>query len=361
MSQTRTASSSSTAAPVRLGVVGAGQISQIVLPMLAGSDLVVAGLADLNQEAAQAQAAKLGGVPVYPDPAALLAAPDIEAVYIATPPATHGALVEAALSAGKHVLCEKPWTLDAAEARSLAETVRRFPGLRVGCCSSRFCFSPTSRAARALMAEGALGRLRRVRIFSTGGPPSGVDRMPAWKRSIATAGGGMAIDWGVYELEWLRFVLGAAFDPCEVSATLDYWRHEGTDLESGYHAVIRCASGLEVILTRQPEIGPSRADVELRGETAGLDVPFATGAGRLHRLQADGKSIETVECCEPTTGWSEILSGPIVDLARSVRTGTEPSATADGQILVHSVLDAIYTAARERRVVAIALSGQSAI
>jgi predicted dehydrogenase len=345
--------------PLRLGVIGTGQISQIVLPMIPADRVVVAGLADVNIDAAKTLAEKIGNVTVYETPAALLAAADIEAVYIATPPATHGSLVEEALKAGKHVICEKPWTLNAAEARTLAEAISRFPALKVGCCSSRFCFSPGAEAARESIANGSLRKLIRVRVQATGGLPGPIDHLPEWKRNAATAGGGLTADWCVYELEWLRSILGSAFEPVEVTANFGFWRREGSSLESSYYAVIRCASGLEVVVSRQPEIGPRRHSVELRGEMGGLDIPFAPDhidrSARLHSLEADGKTLKTVEVGTPTTDWSRILYGPITNLADAIRTNTTPSATVEGQITVHAVLDAIYTAARENRIAQVSL------
>jgi predicted dehydrogenase len=348
-----------TTKPLRLGVIGTGQISQIVLPMLPANEVTLCGLADVNVEAAKTLAEKLGNIAVFETPSALLAAPEIEAVYIATPPATHSALVEEALSAGKHVICEKPWTLNAAEARALAETAARFPDLKLGCCSSRFCFSPAADAARDALKNGSLGKLIRVRLHATGGLPGSIDHLPEWKRNAATAGGGVSADWCVYELEWLRSVIGDAFDPITVTASFGFWRRENSSLESSYYAVIRCASGLEVVVSRQPEIGPRRHSIELRGEVGGLDIPFAPDhldkSARLHTLEADGKTLKTEEIGAPTTDWAGILYGPITNLARAIRNNTEPSATAEGQITVHAVLDAIYASAQTHQVAPVCL------
>ncbi|MCS6244991.1 MAG: Gfo/Idh/MocA family oxidoreductase [Opitutus sp.] len=345
--------------PLRLGVIGTGRISQIVLPQLPAWQVVVAGLADVQVTAAHALAEKLGHGQVYESPAALLACPEIEAVYLATPPVTHRDLVKEALAAGKHVLCEKPWTLNAAEARALLETVQQFPALKVGCCSSRFCYSPATASAREVLRQGTLGKLIRVRLHATGGLPASIDHLPEWKRNAATAGGGLTVDWCVYELEWLRSVLGDAFAPLDVMANFGFWRREGTSLESSYYAVIRCAGGLEIVVSRQPEIGPRRHAIELRGETGGLDLPFAPDhpqrVARLFTLEADGKTLNSAERGEPTTDWGGILYGPLTDLADAIRNDTAPSATAEGQITVHAVLDAIYTSAREHRVVPVAL------
>ncbi len=86
--------------PLRLGVIGAGQISQIILPMLPKQVIMVTGITDLNPTAAHALDEKMGSPRIYPDSQSLLAAQDVEAVYIATPPNTHKPLTLAAMKAG---------------------------------------------------------------------------------------------------------------------------------------------------------------------------------------------------------------------------------------------------------------------
>lgn len=349
----------STPSPLRLGVVGAGQIAGIILPMLADRPVTVTGVTDVNASAAQSLSTTASNAPVFATADELLNDLSTEAVYLATPPNTHKPLVMSALKAGKHVICEKPWTLNADEARDLLSLTRAHPKLLVGCCSSRFCFTPAAQTARRFVAENALGKLRQVRLFSTGNPPSPLDQLPQWKQRADTAGGGLSSDWGVYELEWIRATLGSHFVPVEVTAWLSDWKREGSGLDSGYHAVIRCDSGLEVVLARQSEVGPRHHQIEMRGETGGLDVPFAPDAkdniARLHRLNADGKTLETTAASEPTTSWDEILCGPIVNLAEAVRNQTEIAAPPSGQIVVHTLLDAIYRSGREHHTISIKL------
>jgi predicted dehydrogenase len=339
--------------PLRLGVIGAGQISQIILPMLSKEAVVVTGVTDLNPAAARALAETLGSPRVHPDHHSLLAAQDVEAVYIATPPATHMALTLAALNAGKHVICEKPWMMNATEARQVAAEADRHPDLKVGCCSSRFCFTPAARVAGQKVAEKALGHLRQARVRARISPPALLENLTGWKRSSQSAGGGLAADWGVYEIEWLRSTLGPAFAPVAITASLDFWRRENSDLESSYQVTISCADNLEVQLDRTAEIGPPDNLIELRGDRAGLNVPFAPDAtdkvARLYTLEADGKIVETRTDAPVTDDWNAILCGPLLNLAAAVRSGTPVAASPESQILVHEILDAIYVSGRERR------------
>jgi len=341
--------------PLRLGVIGAGQISQIILPMLPGTTVVISGVTDLNLTGAQSLAEKIGSPRVYSDHASLLAAEEVEAVYIATPPSTHLPLTLAALRAGKHVICEKPWMLSAAEAREVAVEASKHPDLKVGCCSSRFCFTPAAETARQKVEENLLGHLRQARICARVSPPAPLENLAGWKRSSQSAGGGLASDWGVYEIEWLRSVIGQGFAPVAVTASLDYWRRENSDLESSYQVTISCAGGLDVQMSRIAEFGPAENLVELRGDNAGLNVPFAPDASvnvaRFYSLDSAGKIVETRPDVRPTEDWKLILSGPLLNLAEAVRSGAPVAASPESQILVHEILDAIYVSGRERRTV----------
>jgi predicted dehydrogenase len=256
-----------------------------------------------------------------------------------------------AARAGKPVIGEKPWVLGADEARLLAEELEGCPPVPVASCASRFRFTPATAAAVACLREGALDRVRLVRVSAVTPPPAPLAELPPWKRSAAAAGGGLAADWCVYEIDWLAAVFGAAFDPVEVTATLDDWRREGTGLDSGYTAHLRCASGLDVRLDRRAEIAPRQHRVEIRCEHGGIDLPFAPDTSdriaRLHRPAEDGKGIVSKEIAPALDDWSDILCGPLVNLADAVR-GTAPvAATPASQILVHTLLDAIYRSGRE--------------
>jgi len=341
----------------RLGVVGAGKIARIILPMLPARGITVAALCDVNPEAARALASEITGAAAVDGPDALLADPAIDAIYLATPPATHSDLILKVAAAGKPLICEKPWVLKAADARDVFQALRKYPEVPVASCASRFRFTPAVAAAMPHLASGALGKIHQARINAVTPLPVPLSELPPWKRSADTAGGGLAADWCVYEIDWLAAVLGPAFDPIAVTATLDDWHREGTGLDSGYSIHIRCASGLDVRLNRRPEVAPKRHIVEIRGETGGLDLPFAPDTAdrtaRIHQLGADGKSIESADLAV-VDDWGGILCGPIVNLAEVVRGTATIASDAASQILVHTLLDAIHLSGREARTVALA-------
>ena len=201
---------------ISLGVIGAGKISSIILPGLPTDRIRVVALADVNREAAEGLAEQISDAwasapPGVTDDLAppgvadnaqrLLADDEVEAVYIATPPHVHADLIKQAIDAGKHVLCEKPWTMHAGEAREVADYASKHPELRLACCGSRFRFGGASAAVAAAISE--IGTLRHLRMRAAVGVPRPLSELPSWKSKLEVAGGGMAADWGVYELEWI--------------------------------------------------------------------------------------------------------------------------------------------------------------
>ncbi|HWW43573.1 MAG TPA: Gfo/Idh/MocA family oxidoreductase, partial [Acidimicrobiia bacterium] len=101
-------------------VIGTGFGARVHVPALQAAGFEVVALVGRDPDKTARRAARLG-VPASSDVDGLLANPDVAAVSIATPPATHAPLAIAAARAGKHVLCEKPFARDAPEARRMLE------------------------------------------------------------------------------------------------------------------------------------------------------------------------------------------------------------------------------------------------
>lgn len=144
---------------VRVGVLGWGYWGPKLTRNLAevdGAELVA--VADPDPAARKAAAARLPGVRVTDDPAAVLDAPDVDAVCIATPVATHADLVTRALRAGKPVWVEKPFTATAAEAARLVDLARARD--RVLMVDHTGAYAHALEVIGGLAADGHLGMLR---------------------------------------------------------------------------------------------------------------------------------------------------------------------------------------------------------
>ena len=148
------------AAPLRIGVLGAARIapSALIKPAKDNADVVVAAVAARDGSRARAFAAKHGIARVHESYEALIADPDLDAVYNPLPNGLHGKWTRAALAAGKHVLCEKPFTANAAEAREIADLAAKSD--RVVMEAFHYRYHPLALRTEQIIASGELGKLR---------------------------------------------------------------------------------------------------------------------------------------------------------------------------------------------------------
>src|SRR5271167_4681095 len=150
------------AAVLRIGVLGAASIapSALIKPAENNAEVVVAAIAARDAARAQEFAAKHNIATVHESYEALITDPDLDAVYNPLPNGLHGRWTRAALAAGKHVLCEKPFTANAAEAREIAELAAQSD--RVVMEAFHYRYHPLALRIEQIIAAGELGRLQRV-------------------------------------------------------------------------------------------------------------------------------------------------------------------------------------------------------
>jgi predicted dehydrogenase len=199
------------ARPIRWGVVGLGRlVEQWIVPAMVaspGSELV----ACLGSSPAKTRdfAARHGVPGVFDDPESLAADPSVDAVYVATPNALHGAAVFAAARHRKPVLCEKPLSIDLAEATAMVAACRE-PGvvLRV---AHQIRLEPVIQRLRDVVRSGEIGELRAISLERNG--PMGGARAP-WRLDVSQ--GGALFDMAVHLLDLVQWVSGLPY--AEVSA-----------------------------------------------------------------------------------------------------------------------------------------------
>jgi predicted dehydrogenase len=192
---------------LRIGILGAGGISQLVhIPLVKkhpGADLIA--IADIERDKASFVADRFKIPFTYRDPERLLARDDIDAVHINTPTNTHLALTLAALSAGKHVLVEKPIARNYAEAHRMVEAARVSGKKLMVAMNHRF--RQDSTVLRNFVEAGELGK---VRIVRTGW----LKKKDRWSRSdwlsnSRISGGGVLMDLGIQMLDVCLWVMGS--------------------------------------------------------------------------------------------------------------------------------------------------------
>jgi predicted dehydrogenase len=357
--KSRNRKGSSKAGPILFGIIGTGEIVEMIQPTLQSCHgLRVIALAGTNTSAANSLAKKFDGATVYPDYKVLLGVREIEAVYIATPPHLHTGMLKAVLEAGKHVVCEKPLVMNLGELHGVLAAHKRHAFLKVASCSSRFNICPPVRRARDLIAQGRLGKILRVRLNNSVALPLPISSLAAWKRSRVTSGGGLCMDWGVYDLDWLRFLLGELFDPVALMGSIDHSFNHETDLETGYAAHILCRNGLTISLERRPEHGPRFQRAEIRGTEGGLDLPFMPGSDQealtvYRHDQAKKKTFRIDTLPVRMNDWGTILAYPIIDLAQAIVEKREVASPLSIQNRIYAVIAALYRSSAAGKSVAV--------
>jgi len=216
----------------RLALIGAGTIGKTHIDRIGRHpDLVLAGIADPTP-AGQAMAQSLN-VPWAADPAALLDQVRPQGAIVATPNMTHVPVALACLARGIPALVEKPVADTVTEARQLADAVER-TGVPVLVGHHRR-HNPINQRARALIADGQLGRIVSATALATFLKPDPYFDV-AWRRQ---AGGGPILINLIHDIDMLRFLLG---EVTEVQA-MDSHAVRGFEVEDTAAAVLRFASG----------------------------------------------------------------------------------------------------------------------
>lgn len=208
---------------VRWGVLGVAKIAtdKVIPAMQRGQFSEVVAIASRSQDKADAAAKALGLPKAYGSYEALLADPNIDAIYNPLPNHLHVPLSIQALQAGKHVLCEKPIALTAAEGKTLVEAGLKFPKLKL---MEAFMYRhhPQWVTAKRLVAEDQIGALRTIQcLFSYYNVDAGNIR------NIAEMGGGGLMDIGCYPISLSRFIFGR--EPRRVFGFVEYDPHFKTD------------------------------------------------------------------------------------------------------------------------------------
>jgi predicted dehydrogenase len=254
---------------VRWGVIATGGIASafvIDLRLLEGTEVVAVG--SRSQDSADRFAAEHSIGRAYPTYASLVSDDEVDVVYVATPHPGHHAAALLAIEAGKAVLVEKPFTMDAAEARSLVAAARARGVFLMEAMWARFV--PWAVRLRELLADGTLGEIRQV-IADHGQwfPQDASHRLFA-----PDLGGGALLDLGVYPVSFASMVLGS---PAAVTAVSD---PAFTGVDATTSILLQYAGGAHAVLTATLTApGPTTAAVVGTDARVQVDGPFYTPAG----------------------------------------------------------------------------------
>jgi predicted dehydrogenase len=293
---------------LRWGVLSTARIArEKVIPALQTSGLGEV-VAVASREAARARdtAGRLGIPKAYGRYEDVLADPGVDAIYNPLPNHLHVPLTRQAMAAGKHVLCEKPIALDAAEAQSLADAAAAHPHLKV-MEAFMYRFHPQWLRAKALVSAGAVGDVRLIETIFT---YHNAD--PANIRNRADMGGGGLMDIGCYPISQARFLLGE--EPSSALGRLDVDPAFGTDRAC---TAVLDFGGATAVFTVSTQLSPFQR-VQVLG-TRGrieIEVPVNTPPGARARIwvrEGDQLREETFDACDQYTLQGDAFARAVLD------------------------------------------------
>jgi D-xylose 1-dehydrogenase (NADP+, D-xylono-1,5-lactone-forming) len=317
--------------PLRLGILGAARIALGgIIPAAARTGTVeIAAVATRGGEKSRAVREAAPGARLFEDYDSLLQDASVEAVYIPLPNSMHVEWTLRALAAGKHVLCEKPFSLDAGGAERAVEAARQANlTLMEG---FMFRLHPQTLRLRELISGGTVGEVRQA-IAQFGhrlDDPSDV-------RGVGSLGGGSLGDVGCYCVSALRLVFGA--EPGRVSAFARF-DEEGADRELA--GVLEFDAGFGVVSSSISSARRERLEIVGVEGTISLDAPFRAdkSGGRMEVTRGGETSTESFESADP-------YRAELEEFAAAIRENRDP-AVGPSEILgnaraIHALLSSAW-------------------
>ncbi|HWF37426.1 MAG TPA: Gfo/Idh/MocA family oxidoreductase [Candidatus Acidoferrales bacterium] len=325
---------------VRWGVLGVASIAvrRAIPGMQKGEWCEISAIASRDKYRAEDAASKLGIAKPYGSYEALLADPEIDAIYNPLPNHLHVPWSIKAAEAGKHVLCEKPISLTAAEARTLL-AVRDRIRVKIG---EAFMVRTHPRwlRVRELVRSGRIGQLRLVAgLFGY------FNRDPANPRNILEAGGGALLDIGCYPITLSRFLYGE--EPTRVFAEIERDPETRTDILTSAilefptgRCTFTCSTQIAYVQTMHLLGAEGRIQIQLPLNPPS-DRPSEIIIGDLKGPSPSGTEVESIPCVDQFTLQADLFS-------RAIRENTEVPVPPEDSVKNMAVIDAVFRSAEIR-------------
>ena len=323
---------------IKVGLVGAGGVAgEHMRGYRACADTItVTAVADAVPATVRRRAAELGATG-YADFREMITRADVDAVDICLPHNLHCDAIVAAAEAGKHILCEKPLCLTAAEARTVLAAVEA-SGVTLMCAHNQL-FLPAVAKAKELLGSGVLGKVYEVRTtdsFRNEFEPATM----GWRASLATAGGGELIDTGYHPTYLMLHLAGGV--PVEATAMLSTHRLTFSEGEDSAQVLIRFDNGVVGSLATSWAYDPAEITERFSavGENGslhsdGVQLSYRTRGGEQERFAF--KPVDT-------------YVAEIGAFAECLLTGRRPIHTEKEGIEVLGIILAAYEGARTRTI-----------
>lgn len=315
---------------VRWGIISTAKIARekVIPGMQASKFCEITAIASRNEAQAKQAATKLNIAKSYGSYEELLADKEVDAVYIPLPNQFHVPWAIKALEADKHVLCEKPIALTAAEAQQLVEVAAKKPHLKV-MEAFMYRFHPQWQYAKKMVSEGSIGDLKTIHSFF-----SYYNDDPNNIRNQKDAGGGGLMDIGCYCVSLSRFIFGR--EPGKAFGKVEFdTRFEVDQLASG---ILDFSSGTATF-TCSTQLTPYQR-VNILGTTGGIEIeiPFnapSDAATTLWMHSKDGRKEVVFDAVNQYTLQGDLFSQAILN-------NTEVPTALEDAVNNMKVIEAIF-------------------
>jgi predicted dehydrogenase len=314
---------------VRIGILGAARIAPMALirPSREVEGARIVAVAARDAERARAFARKHGIPRVHPSYEALIADPEIDAIYNPLPNGLHGAWTIRALREGKHVLCEKPMASNAAEAERVAGVAEDTGRLLVEAFHYRY--HPLAARMKEIVDGGGLGSVEHIEAHLC---------IPMLRRGDIRfrfeLAGGATMDVGCYPIHMVRFLAGA--EPVVVGAEarlasprVDRYMSADLRFPGGRTGRITCSLFSRFLL---------RVRARVRGDQGTMNVLNPVTPQHYHSLKVRGPGGNRKERVAGRATYTHQLEA----FVRLLRDGTAMATDARDAIANMRVIDAIY-------------------
>ena len=219
---------------LQFGLVGTGRIADSYAQAFETSrNATLAAVTDLRPEAAQAFAAR-NHCAAFASCAEMIKERQLDAVVVATPPATHGEICMGLLQSGIAVLCEKPVSLDVETARKIRGAAEQHGALFT--MASKFRYVDDVTRAQSIVRSGILGDI----VLFENTFMSRVDMKGRWNSDAQMSGGGVLIDNGTHSVDIMRYFLG----PLKEISVMEGKRNQKLNVEETVRVMVRSESGV---------------------------------------------------------------------------------------------------------------------
>lgn len=322
------------------GIIGIGNIvrSTMAPAMVEEPECDLVAAVSRDQGRADEFAGQFGARFAYSDYDEMLANPEVEAVFIATPNALHADQVVAAAMAGKHVLCDKPLAIDVPDAMRAAEACS-VAGVKLG-INFHNRHLPWVKDVTTLIRDGVIGAVEVVHLQVS----SGQRHYDNWRADPEIAGLGSVHNVGVHGLDFLRVILES--DPVEVMALFDDAPETGR-VEMLALILLRFANGALVYYNANERLRDPLNDIAIYGSDGrivGTEFTRSRSDGTLKVLTDSGESVTQYPAPE-----AHRLS--LAAFTRAVLEDEEPNASGIDGVRSAQICEAIRRSVGERRLV----------